>query len=265
MSGSEIAEPLKEFVGAQAEAMGVTSGRVIQAVENNYGLDLAEVSEEDAQTFIDALEADDTETIQKVMANYDVDEDAIDRFVEQVRLAQEVENDDSGEDDPETETRSNGHKEVSSADTSGEPSTDDIERMINDAVERKTPDANEIVDRLEARLTEGQGEKAPAGGDGPPDWQKQLAAQIASQSLGGGGNSAAQQMGEKFQSAAMNSFLKKLSRPTIGDMVEMKMADQMSDDIADEYAEEFFKNPLEELNDTEDDDSDDDSGGWSPW
>jgi hypothetical protein len=260
----EIAPSLDDFITELAEGAGMESGTAITMIQQNYGLDVYEVSEDDASKFVEAFEANDRETVVEVLEEYDVSEEHINRFTDQMDFIEEQSGGgDSGGSSEDSDTPAGTAETTPTGDDT--PTREEVQAMIRE----ETPDADEIAATLEDRLTGGggggQAQQAPQG-DGN-QWQKEAAVRIAQQFMqNDSGNGAAAQLGERFQTAAMNNFLKRLSRPSIGDMVEMKMYERMSDEMADEYADEFFGDPMEELTnmgEPEEDDADDSGGFWS--
>ena len=258
MPAEEIPESLEEFISNIADGTGFETGQVITYLDTQYGLDVTEVSEEDADKFVEAFDAGDEETVREILEEYDAGEENIEKFLGEMEFVQDTRDTIEQTPSPDTDTNGKEAPTTQKADSGDGMSREEVRQMIR----QETPSASQIASEIRSDMEQQSGGQGQ--GDDGLSMQQQTALQLISQHLGNSGGGQMAELGQQFQKAAMNSYLKKLQKPTLGEIMEMKMYDKLADEYADEYAEELFDgDPLEELEEV-DDDADDESG-WGLW
>ena len=251
---------LEDFIGDMADNFGMETGQAITLLKTQYGFDATEVSEDDAEAFVEAFEDGDKDATVEVLEANGATAEQIDRITDHMEFAEEhaEEIKESAGDDEKNPTEapsSNGATPSNDSASSG-PSHAEVRQMIRE----ETPSAADIA----SEIKQGMAQESGGGGDGGVNPQQQMALKLITEHLGnsGGGGQMAE-LGQQFQKAAMSSYLKKLSRPSLGEIVEMRIYEDMADEYADEYKEKFFEGePMDELAETDDDG---DSDGWFNW
>lgn len=280
---NDINPRLDSLIDDWAERIGVGRDQLVTQLDRAHGLDVTDVSDDDAEKFVDAVEQQDWDDAGEVLRENGVSESDVDEFVHVVKSMSAGNSNgpssgesSGGESDngKVPDARENGHSSGSDL------SRDDVQQMINESV----PDADDIAGSLQRQMGGGGGggggqEAAGGGGGGTlsgmdSGTQQVLAQALAQKFLGGGGGGAAAQLGEEVQNEAMKGFIRDLRKPDLGDLLEMKyykkvlgddeveamMADYMPGDDRDDDSSE--SDPFEALFVEEpDDDADDDSGG----
>lgn len=262
MTMSELHPDLEALVEDWADEFGMTTDVVVQQIERQYGLTLADVEDDDAEAFAQAFEEGDADTIVDLLEQYDVDDDEIEQFRDMV-------DPDAGNGSGESSDAS-----VSEASKNGDSPSGDAEYVTKQEFEAaKSEIANDTVRKLKSELGAGGGggqQQAQQGGGGgglDPGTQKVLAQAISQHFLGGGGGGQAAQLGEEVQKEAMKSFITDLRKPDFGDMLEAKFYkealgsdvtdDMMADLIPDKQSSEDEMDPFEKLMVEQPDDGED--------
>jgi hypothetical protein len=261
---SEIAEPLQEFISDLTSGTHISGGQAIDMIESQYGLDVSEVSHDDAQRFVDAFKGGDEDTVREVMDEYDVDEKYVDRFVDEMEFVQEQQeksDDPTSSDEPDNaELSSNGSKPTAT-ETGG--LNDKQAQQVEEIVSRNSPNADEIVSKLESRLQSG------GGGDGGQSQQAQQGAQTDQTTMAAKAimeylnrdqaDPAAAQLGQKFQEKAMESAMQKMFAPDPFDIMRKKWAYKQAKKMeADDDLQEMMTGDF----DLEEPDDDESGGFW---
>lgn len=200
-------ETVESLIDDIADEISMTPEQTVGQLKQ-IGLDVTEVTDEQAEKLTEAREESDPEKAADVLREHDVSE----QFIEQIKDAFRGES--SGEASP-----SDGTDEGETVDTSGDgnPSEKDIQRMIAE----QTPSADEIAAAMETRMGGGDGggqAQVEGGGEGGGgmDPQTQMAMQIASQFLGGGGTPGPmQQAQEKMMESMTEMMARQAARPSL--------------------------------------------------
>lgn len=231
----DLSPTLKEFIEDIADANNIPVGMLRQQFERNLGIDLSDVSDDDAETFIDALDNDEFDDACDVLREYGADDESITMFRQQMESVAESQSEgDSG----------NSDSAGSDSDSSG-LSESEIDAKIQDA----TPSAEEIAGELKQQLGGGGG----GGGGGTPGREQptqspqeqqgnqmgQLLSLVQLMNDGGGG------LGDEFQEMAMKSFVADMRKPDLGDLLEKKYYEQVlgSEAVDDIYGDLMPETP----------------------
>lgn len=223
MSTSELAPTLKDFVSEIAEAQEIPEGMLQNQFERQMGIDLTEVSDEDAQRFVDAIEEDKFDSACDVLRDYGADDDSVETFREQMEtIAEQQEENGDGETGNSTSEQS--------SETSGGLSEAEIDQKIQQA----TPTADEIANSLKDQLG---GAVSGGGGNGQPQQQEgeQLGQLISLARLfaDSGGGGAMSEMGEKATERVMERTMQRLAEPSFGERIGKAIEQQVAEDVAD--------------------------------
>lgn len=259
----EMHPELDDLFTEVANEAGMPKGMVVDQIERNYGIDLSDVPDEDAEKFVTAWNDKDPERIGEVLRDNGVDDDDVERFLEF------VEDESTGNGDS---TEGNGHDpdtEVSRTNTESDSggSSDDTEYVTQaelDAALNQQADAiaSQVASKLQSSASSGNQQ----GQQGQPQNQTQaaLAQALAQKFLNDGGSSQAAMLGEKLQSKAMESAMQRMFAPDPFDIMRQKWAMQQAEQFMedDELKDMFGASGLYDMPDMPgDDDEDEESGG----
>jgi hypothetical protein len=190
-----------------------------QAMLDNVGLDVTELSEDHATELVEAWEADDLDRVVEILEENDVDQQFIDMLIPDS-------GGNSGGDDARPASDSGGA-------SSGGLSENEIRSVVQDEM-------NEVLGPLKNQLQSmsQSGGQADSQGQGLTA-QQQIAAQLAQsfmQQQAGGG--AAAELGQQFQKVALSKMVKDMNKPDIGDLLERKYYEKVlgSEAVDDIYS-----------------------------
>lgn len=235
---SDISETLDDYLETIADARDIPKGMVRNMFERRLGIDLADVSDADAEEFIEAVENDEFETVRDVLGEYGVDDETIDGLIEEFEAAAEAE-----ANAEEADTGNSGSA------ASGGGSSGLSEAEIDAKIQQAVPSAGEIASEIKRDLGGG------GGGQGAQSQEEQgnQMGQILSlvQLMNDGGASGG--LGQEFQEMAMKSFIADMRKPDLGDLLEKQYYEEVlgSDAVEDIYGDYMPDAPDE---DDEDDD-----------
>lgn len=231
----EIHPDLAELIEEWGEDFGMDADRVVELIDRQYGLDLTSVDDDDAEEFVEAFEEGDADAVADVLERYDVDEAEVEKFREMVdpQGNSQAESDGTSAGSSGSGSRANGESAPSGGDS---PSKQEVAQMID---QRMDGLADELVSKIGGAAGGGGGGagggQAPAkgGGGGPggldPQTQQILAQSLAKHFLGGAGGGQAAELGQEVQKEAMQSFIKDLRKPDLGDLLEAKLYEEVLD------------------------------------
>lgn len=205
---------------------------VTQVIDNlpRMGIDPTEITEDQAQRFLDAEENEDPEEFDEVLEDLGVPEQVREQMVDGFRS-----NLDGGA-RPDDESNAAGDTDVDASPPAGTanenppdtPSRAEIQQMIR----RETPNAEDIAAELQNEMG--------GGGGGGMDPQQQMALQMAKQFLGpsGGGamEGAVSQAEEQMKSGmaqAMGNMAQSMAQPSLGQRVGQAIDNSMAESIAE--------------------------------
>lgn len=251
-SDDEIHPKVDSILTDMADELGRDKAEIVQFMDAMYDIDVTELDDEQAEKFETIYEDHDVELARELLSDLGLSEEDIESFVNEIQAASNFE---GGSDDADAAPAGNGQSPspqpsggASAAPSGGEGGLTEAQRAeVAQIVQHSTPSADEIVSQLEEKMGGGGG-----GGAVAQDEQSQLGSLISLAELFSGGGGGMGELGEQFHKAALNSYIKKLNRPSMGEIVEMRMYEKMADDVADEYVDEYFEDPFEGL-DAEDD------------
>lgn len=284
---NEINPRLDALMDEWAGMVGVGKEQLIEQLDRAHGLDVAEVDDDDAEKFVDAVEQQDWDDAAEVLEDNGVSSSDVEEFVAVAKSMSAGNSEppsgessaDSSADGSVSDARENGH---ASGGGSG-MGEDRIRQIVDDQVKSSV---SEAIQQATAGGG-GGGQEASGGGGGggggiagmDPGTQQILAQALANNVLGGGGGGAAAQLGEEVQQEAMQGFIRDLRKPDLGDLLEMKyykkvlgddeveamMADYMPGDDRDDDStpsDPFESLFVEEPDDDAESDDGDSGGRW---
>lgn len=237
---------LDETLDVWAEEFGMPKETIVKQIDIQYGLDLEEVDDDDAESFVDALEEADEETLRELLLKYDVPEEKVDEFsaqVEEFKADDDQPDPEEGNGDAPTEVESPGESESSGGSSGGDGLTrQEVEQMIQQRNE-------ELLSQLEQRLGNQGGGQPQGGQGGGMNQQQEVALRLAEHFMkDGGGAGPMGEMGEKAVEKVMERSMERLSEPTFSERMGEALEHRIIEKVADEEAENLLS----------DDDEDDD-------
>lgn len=265
----DIHPALMEILGEWSDMIGRSEGEIAQLLEIQYDLDVSEVESDDAVRFRDAYDDGDVDTMVDVLEANDVSDEHIDQFKAEI---QAMSGDDPGDDGSPS---GNGQTPQASTDAGSSDSgggsglTEAQRREVAQIVQQSTPETDEIAQRVVSSLQNqaAGGGGSSGGGEGQAQGQQQLGQLIslAQLAMGNQGGGQMAELGQMMDKAAKKRLVQQLTKPSLGDIIEMRMYEKMSDKYADEWMQEMFEgDPFEDLDEAnESGDDGDSSSGWS--
>lgn len=237
---SDLAPTLQEFIERIAESNGVPEGMLRKQFERNLGIDLTEVTDEDAETFIDSIESDEFDEACDVLREYGADDESIEMFRQQMEAVADSQEADSGNaDSSEGSTSSGGSGGLSEAE-------------IDEKIAKATPSASEIANEIKSNFGGGGG--GGGGGGQPQEQQGNQMGQIMSliQLMNDGGASSG--LGQEFQEMAMKSFIADMRKPDLGDLLEKQYYEEV---LGSEAVEDIYGDYMPDAPDGDGEEDDD--------
>lgn len=244
----DVHPKLVDFLEGEAEGSQLTAQQLRASLERQMGLDLSEIDDDDAETFVDSLTEDgDVDAAIEVLEKYDVPDDVI-------AQARQMWNEEAQGGEP----RGNGETPPSGGEGG------DSEYLTRDEAEAMIPSADEIAAKLRSQMGGGGGgggQQAPqqaAQGQENPNAQLGNLISLAQMFSGGGGGGG---LGQEVQEAATKKFIQKAFTPDpheiMGQAMAMKQYKKMADEMGIEVDDSAFEGQMKAMFDFGRDDSDD--------
>lgn len=222
-------DTVQEVIEEIASETGLTVDQAVAQLDN-FGLDVTEVTEEEAEQFKAARREGDPEKAVEVLRAHDVDEDFIDQIKEAFRGRNAPETA-SGSGEGGDDADESGAESVASASDTA-VSQDEVQQMIRQEV----PSADEIAAAMESRMGGGGGGQTQAaaaqgGGDDGMSPQAEMAMRIASQYLQPDNAGPMQQAQEKMMESMTEMMAKQAARPSLEYEIGRKVTEDLVDNL----------------------------------
>lgn len=227
----DLAPRLKEMLEGLASQSNVSVDVARSSIERNVGIDLSEVSDEDAEEFADALENDEIEKAIGILEDYGADEQGIELFRSQLEAA----------------AGGGGSGNSESGESSDSDSSDLSEEELDARIQQHVPSAEEIASELKTQLGGGgggaggtPGRERPTQEQSPQEQQGNQMGQLLSlvQLMNqGGGGSAVSEKAQEATEKAMEQKMMQMAKPSFGEMIGHQIEQQAAEQIASEYTE----------------------------
>lgn len=244
---------LQDFVTEAATEANMPADQFRQAVERQIGIDLADVEDDDAERFVDAIESNEIDEAVQVLDEYgatDEDKQMFRQVFESTTADGQADVAGNGDSPPDSSGSSD-------SDGGGDDGLTPAQRQ---EIQQMIPTADDIAGELRSQMTGGGGGGGGGGGQSGGEGmsqQQQMALQIASNFLGsGGGGGQMAELGQEVQKAAMQSFIQEMRKPSFGDMVEAKLYEDMAPEYAEQFKESYMDDETKEVFGVDDDDDD---------